>query len=228
VDLPASTAWNFNDNILIAAILQADVLSGFKTIAGWGDAPSGRGAVFNMSGANLNFAKLVSTDAAGTALTALVAGPWFAVMVHTGTGLAATFRRFNLSSEAMASETVADAGAITVPATDPGRIGEWLAGGSRWNGRIAEVGLWNRGPFSEPEFLDWILKALDNRGTEGFTTNLKGYWALEGTASPEPDSSGNGNDGTLVGTAFATEPPAVGSLGLLRGRFQRVAVPMVG
>jgi hypothetical protein len=36
-----------------------------------------------------------------------------------------------------------------------------------------------------------------------------GYWPLDGYASPEPDLSGNGNNGTLTGTSRVLGPPPV-------------------
>jgi hypothetical protein len=38
-----------------------------------------------------------------------------------------------------------------------------------------------------------------------------GWWAMNGTADPEPDTSGNGNDGVLTGTTGSSNPPAIGT-----------------
>ena len=39
--------------------------------------------------------------------------------------------------------------------------------------------------------------------------NLIGWWPLDGLQSPEPDLSGNANNGTLTGTALAPGPPVM-------------------
>jgi hypothetical protein len=44
----------------------------------------------------------------------------------------------------------------------------------------------------------------------GSTANLQGWWPLSGYSSPEPDISGNNNNGTLTGTAQAAMPPSLG------------------
>jgi hypothetical protein len=38
---------------------------------------------------------------------------------------------------------------------------------------------------------------------------LSGWWPLDGLQSPEPDLSGNANNGTLTGTALAAGPPVM-------------------
>jgi hypothetical protein len=43
--------------------------------------------------------------------------------------------------------------------------------------------------------------------------NLKGWWPLDGYQSPEPDLSGNGNNGTLTGTAQVLGAPQLWRLG---------------
>jgi hypothetical protein len=37
--------------------------------------------------------------------------------------------------------------------------------------------------------------------------SIMGYWPIYGIASPEPDLSGNGNNGTVTGTTAADHPP---------------------
>ncbi len=49
--------------------------------------------------------------------------------------------------------------------------------------------------------------ALGGRPHRVRPASLTGYWPLWGLTSPEPDLSGNANNGTLTGTAFATHAP---------------------
>lgn len=70
-------------------------------------------------------------------------------------------------------------------------------------GRLAEVAIFNRIlTFSE-------ITSLHNSTTGvpgSLTSSLAGYWHLCGNASPEPDSSGNGNSGVL-----SSNPPTKGA-----------------
>lgn len=72
-----------------------------------------------------------------------------------------------------------------------------------WTGLIAETSLWGT-----------ILSAgeIAALGAGAKTRSVRpasqvGYWPLYGLASPEPDLSGNKNNGTLTGTAYTNHPP---------------------
>lgn len=73
-------------------------------------------------------------------------------------------------------------------------------------GSIAEVCVWNT-------VLSPAQITLFNNGTRGsdiLPASLKGYWCLDGLLSPEPDSSGSGNNGALTGTSLdASGPPII-------------------
>lgn len=61
-------------------------------------------------------------------------------------------------------------------------------------GRIAEVAIWN----AVLTGAQIAAAAASTSGLSGIASgNLVGYWHLCGTASPEPDSSGNGNNAAL-------------------------------
>jgi hypothetical protein len=89
---------------------------------------------------------------------------------------------------------------------NPTTIGALYSSGSPslfFNGMIADVGMWNV-----------ILAAGEiaalAAGARPYTIrpgSLVGYWPLDGLASPEPDLSGNANNGTLTGTALGASGP---------------------
>lgn len=70
------------------------------------------------------------------------------------------------------------------------------AGGDFWyDGRTAEVAIWNTSlSVGEMEGL-----GMGRSPSMVRPLNLVAYWPLRGTASPEPDFSGNNNSGTVVG-----------------------------
>jgi hypothetical protein len=87
-------------------------------------------------------------------------------------------------------------------------IGSNLAGNSFWTGKIADLALWFHGASGVP------LTALEDaaitagvRPSQIRPKDLVAYWPFDGLASPEPDLSGNKNNGTLTGTAQIFGPP---------------------
>lgn len=75
--------------------------------------------------------------------------------------------------------------------------------GKFWTGNMAEVAVWNTALNTAN------ITSLVN-GVRPFrvnSANLVDWWPLDGLASPEPDLSGKGNNGTLTGTALAPGPP---------------------
>lgn len=87
-----------------------------------------------------------------------------------------------------------------VNAASPFRFGNGDPTTGHFNGRLAEIGYWNR-----------ILSAGEIATIAGGTaygcapSGLVAYWPLAGTASPEPESVA-GADGTVTGTASQTSP----------------------
>jgi hypothetical protein len=80
----------------------------------------------------------------------------------------------------------------------------WLIGNDSFDegftGRAAEAAIWNIA-LSPSQ-----VAAVFSNGAGGVASaNRVGYWHLCGTASPEPDSSGNGNDAVL-----SSNPPTQG------------------
>lgn len=85
------------------------------------------------------------------------------------------------------------------------RIGETGNAGDDYNGRMAFVAIWNVA-LSVNEI------QVMNRGVNPFVIrheNLILYWPLWGNQSPEPDYSGNGENGTLAGTTKGIDNPPV-------------------
>lgn len=81
-------------------------------------------------------------------------------------------------------------------------IGSDVRNSIEWNGYIAEVAIWN--VKLSPSDVSKI--AASTTGYLGVAaTDPVGYWHLCGTASPEPDVSGNGNNGIL-----SSNPPTLG------------------
>lgn len=70
-------------------------------------------------------------------------------------------------------------------------------------GRIAEPLIWNVDLVAN----EAIALAKGCRATSVRPAFIVGYWPLNGLTSPEPDLSGNVNNGTLTGTAYANHPP---------------------
>lgn len=76
-------------------------------------------------------------------------------------------------------------------------------GGQLMSGSLADLAMFN-GPLTAGEI---AALASGMRPPQIRTHTLLGYWPLDGLSSPEPDLSGNKNNGTLTGTAFAPGPP---------------------
>lgn len=69
--------------------------------------------------------------------------------------------------------------------------------GDNYTGYMAELAVWNKA-LSGAEV---AALAASTTGAAGVAAaNLVGYWHLLGTTSPEPDSTSNGNVGTLFGS----------------------------
>lgn len=83
-------------------------------------------------------------------------------------------------------------------------------GASLWApGRLAEVAVWNTilSGANITSLAGTLGVANSAALPSSIPTGLKGYWALLGTTSPEPDTSGNGHDATLVGTPTQVTHP---------------------
>ncbi len=70
-----------------------------------------------------------------------------------------------------------------------------------WDGKLAQFTVWPNRLLTQTD----VNNDFDN-GPQSLGYTLAGYWPLCGTASPEPDLSGNGNNGTVTGTKFQPNP----------------------
>jgi hypothetical protein len=80
-----------------------------------------------------------------------------------------------------------------------------VGGRGHWNGNMADIAIWNTALSSGQ--ISSLVSGIRPPSVQ--SANLVGYWPLDGYASPEPDLSGNGNNGTLTGTARVLGPPPV-------------------
>lgn len=88
------------------------------------------------------------------------------------------------------------------------------------NGRVANVIFYDRGDLTEAE------RILCKAGCPVPTLGLTGYWplSLAGAASPEPDISGNGNNGVIGGVpTYVAHPTGISACKSYGG-----AVPTIG
>lgn len=77
------------------------------------------------------------------------------------------------------------------------------AANTGWNGRIADAAIWN----TALTLAEMAALAKGARPYQIRRGSLVGYWPLDGLSSPEPDLSGNVNNGALTGTSLASGPP---------------------
>jgi len=77
--------------------------------------------------------------------------------------------------------------------------------GANWAGRLADAAIWN--VILTPIEIAALAKGIRPKSIR--RTALLGYWPVDGLQSPEPDLSGNVNNGTLTGTSAAFGPPIV-------------------
>jgi hypothetical protein len=84
--------------------------------------------------------------------------------------------------------------------------GDQIGGGNYTNGSLADVAIWNVALSSS----DIAKLAAGYRPVDVNSANLVLWWPLSGYSSPEPDISGNANNGTLTGTSQAPMPPSLG------------------
>ena len=118
------------------------------------------------------------------------------------------------------TQTSNASGSRVSDSSNPFRIGS-RAGASDlvFNGSIAEVHLYSR--TLSPIEINQIMHF------PGSITDSAGLWHLDGTAAPEPDSSGNGNGGTVTGAINGLIGPPISGLYFPRKRRMTSFVPAI-
>jgi len=77
--------------------------------------------------------------------------------------------------------------------------------GNAFTGNITDAAVWNSG-LSSAQILSL---ANGSKRPLDLSSGLVGYWPLSGLSSPEPDKSGNNNNGTVTGTTPTSDHPSV-------------------
>ncbi len=93
----------------------------------------------------------------------------------------------------------------TTSSTADYHLGERIDGSQDFTGYMAEAVLAN---------VAWTIGEVQQiRSRASIARGLVHYAPLFGVSSPEPDFSGNGNDGTVTGTAIVDHPPVAPPFG---------------
>jgi len=185
------------------------------TISAWFKATSTGGGYAAVAGFGTNYAIYqIGTQVAGLtqhggtgnqvgAAGSVAAGSWYNLVLTDDRSLMTLY----LNGTSVATHTITggpvgfDSIATWFIGTDPAN--EWFGGS------IADVAYWNAALSSS----DIAKLAAGTRPTNVNLANLKGWWPLDGYQSPEPDLSGNANNGTLTGTARILGRPQLWRLG---------------
>lgn len=200
-----------------AAAATADLTTG--TVAAWVNASSfvlnmaivsncggtAQGFIFRLgSGGQLKLVTPGLDERTGTATTQITTGTWWYVACAKS-GSQTRFVRIDtggtLAGENLAFLDTAGNGTAA-------RIGCQNNGTSNtdfFNGSIAQVGVWIPEQLSDANLITLSQACLPS----AIATADDGFWQLSPDSpgvSPEPDLSGNGYDGTVTGTTWATHP----------------------
>ncbi|MFQ5788418.1 MAG: LamG-like jellyroll fold domain-containing protein, partial [Thermodesulfobacteriota bacterium] len=118
---------------------------------------------------------------------------------YAGTADKSTFELFK---DGTSEGTTAEAHAIEGDIQDVD-IGERSDGGFNYDGILSDCAMWS------VVLSDAEINALSNGIPPKVIRpdSILGYWPLYGSHSPEPDWSGNGENGTITGTAKAEHAP---------------------
>lgn len=97
-----------------------------------------------------------------------------------------------------------------------------------WNGAIAHVFI-NEGEFVANEIRQIMFTPGNLNINFGFSNTRKGmYLPLNGSSDPEPDYSGNSNNGIVTGALFAPGPPTGRTFRHKRNRLGFIVLPTGG
>jgi hypothetical protein len=164
------------------------------------DATLGRSYSFDL---NISLRYHCQAQQATATSGSISTGVWFHVAVTNKA--TASIGDLKMYKDGVSLSIDSDLGYPAGASTGNTTIGERTYSGAegRRNERIAQVCFWNVSlSFGE-------VAALAAGCNPYFIRQraIIGYWPLDGLQSPEPDLSGNTNNGTLTGTAYAAGPP---------------------
>ena len=178
-----------------------DSVAGYQCYVAKMPPASGPSYIFRKSASNVIELEAGAIGASQNVLgtTALVAGAWYFVAVVRDVS-ADQIRLYlataagNVTLETSATDTTTTAHGENTGVLDIGQ----QTNGFRMNGRLANVMLFTHA---------LSLNELQAVKHGGIVQNLAGFWPLWGVASPEPDLSGNGRNGTVIGAVAADHAP---------------------
>ena len=186
---------------------QIDVNNAYNTLVAKENS-AGTGAQYALFVDNVGKTFVIIGDAAGaesaTGATTVTTGGWhhFGLRKNgTGAGALQAFLDGVSDGSATSNKTIQN----TAHAL---RFGSRVDQDLTCDGRIAEVGIWDVA-LADVEFAALAKGASPLRFRRD---HLKGYWPLFGVAYPEPDLSGNGNNGTQNGTVGVANHAPVGRI----------------
>ena len=154
------------------------------------------------------FTEVGVDDGNGTSTTAISTGVWTGIgIVITGTGPGSTVHlvRHVLGTGVTTTEDTTmwfqhDPSSGTQHMT----IGCWYTATPvqfPFGGSITRCAVWSGVALTDDELKAWFCNETVKSGADG-------VWVLHGSASPEPDSSGNGYDMTVTGATAGSDPDA--------------------
>jgi hypothetical protein len=149
-----------------------------------------------MNGAAYTLQAFYNNTQVGTS-SAMTAGVWAHVAVV-----------YNGTSATQYLNGVAAGGPTTIAAgsqTDFRALSDTFNENIQAGGAAADVAFWNTN-LSAGQIAQL---AAGYRPVDVNSANLQEWWPLSGYSSPEPDISGNANNGTLTGTTQAPMPPSI-------------------
>ncbi|MBF0260281.1 MAG: hypothetical protein HQL97_00415 [Magnetococcales bacterium] len=165
--------------------------------------------IVNTSG-NLQVESNGSDTFTGSSTTAIAAGTWYLIAFRAnGTDCSAAIHllRYTMSTGATATEDGTFCWNETPSGTHDLVIGGRQAGFLQYpfGGSLAKALIVAGTATTDADLIAWACNGTIPTGTDA-------AYVLNGTASPEPDTSGNGYDATLTGTGEGSAPDACPNL----------------
>lgn len=206
----SGTAYGDNaDEITLACWVKPTVLSGrvmsyFGSVFGdqaWlatlGDAGAGtiRGAIVNSNG---------GFEIADSATSTITPGVWQHICMRRRRNITTDGLEVFLNGSRVANVTTQNFPINNISSQSPGLMGPSTQDSANFlAGIAAEFAVWSIALTD----LEITTLASGQRANAVHAASLLGHWNVDGTASPEPDSSGFGNNAVVTGTTPDEDPP---------------------